>query len=225
MKKFWALLCKDLVLELRHKETLSLLLCLSLLLSLIVSLALNNVFISSHQAMILFAPMLWIVSVFSATLSIGRSYEFEIENIALESLILSGVEPALVFLSKTLSNMGLTLIAHLLAYFALAAFLDLQIAWNFWHFVMLSLLVLLAYSALATLLAALSISSRMRSMLLPLLLLPLAFPVFFCALELSVNLQDLGRLDFNSFWLSFLLVLDLFYLSCGCLLFRYVIRE
>lgn len=225
MKKFWALLCKDFLLEMRHKETLSLLLCMALLLSLIVSLALNNIFLPAQQTVLLFAPMLWVISVFTATLSIGRSYEFEIENVALEGLILTGIGPALIYLSKTLSNLCLTVFAHLLAFFALSGFLDVKPAWRFGDFLLLSILVLLAYSALATLLAALGIGSRMRGMLLPLLLLPLIFPIFFCALELSVNLQELGRLDFNSFWFSFLVVLNLFYLACGCLLFRYVIRE
>ncbi len=225
MKKFLALLSKDFMLELRHKETISLLLCLALLLSLIVSLALNNVFLSSQKSLLLFLPMLWVISVFTGTLSIGRSYEFEIENSALEGVVLSGLPPSLIFLSKTITNFGFTLLAHLLAFYALSAFLDVLVEWSFSQFLLLSILVLIAFSALATILAALSIASRLRSMLLPLILLPLAFPVFFCALELGMGLMDRGELDFNSFWFSFLIALDLFYLAVGSLLFRFVIRE
>jgi len=225
MAAFLAMLKKDLVLELRHKETLTLLCALSIILSFVVSVGVHNAFITPQTVAKLFPALIWIVSIFIATISIGRSFEYEIENSAYEMFMLSGCSVSLMYLAKLLSNFSIILFGHVLTILCLAVFLDYSLDYKFANLLALSFFVILGYAALGTLFSAITISSKLKSMLLPLLLLPLIFPLFFAAIELSYSLVGGAALSFESSWLLLLLALDLIYLSLGVLLFEHAVRE
>jgi heme exporter protein B len=86
-------------------------------------------------------------------------------------------------------------------------------------------LVVVAYAALSSLLAGIAVQARLKGLLLPLILLPLIFPLFFAALELSSALLIGGSFAWSSFWFKLLLLLDLLYLLLGLNLFEYVVKE
>lgn len=225
MRGFLQLLKKDLLLEWRGRESLSFLLCLAILLSMIVAVGVNNAFVPPPVVLKLYAPMLWIISVFSATLAIGRSYEHELDNMALEGLVLGGAAPGSIFLAKTACNFLLSMFGHCVSMLSLAALLDVNILDFVWLFLLLSVLVTAGYAALGTLLAAVSVTSRLRGMLLPLILLPLLFPLYFAALELSAGVIYERAFDTASFWFVLLLALDVLYIVLGINLYEFVIRD
>lgn len=225
MSRFLTLLHKDIAMELRRRETLSLIFCLALILCAIVSVGINASFLSPAVRLDLTLPLVWVISVLSATVSIGRSFDYEFEHNAMAQLILSKVPLELVFLSKSVSNFAMTLLAHLIAFFVLPGFLGVLLPEIGTQFLLLSALVLWGYSCLGTLLGALSAHSRMRAMLLPLLLLPLLFPLFFAAVELSIELIDQQSLLYGSIWFSLLLCLDVLYTILGMILFSAVVKE
>ena len=225
LKLFWRLFMKDALLEWRGRENIALLLGLSILLSMIVAAGVRNAFLPPAAVLKIYAPLVWIISVFAATLAIGRSYEYEFEDMALEGLLLGGAPAGLIFLAKTACNFILILSGHIAAMLALAVLLDVNILPFAGKFVFLSLLVTWACAALGTLLAALSATSRLKSLLLPLILLPLLFPLYFAALELSAEIVFSSILEIESFWFALLLVLDVLYIMLGLGLYGFVIRE
>lgn len=225
MRIFWQLFRKDITLEVRSKESVAFLLSLAVLLSMIVAVGVNNAFLPPPTVLKLYAPLLWIISVFSATLAIGRSYEYELENMALEGLVLSGAPSGQIFLAKTACNFVLSLFGYVAAMLALAALLDVNVAPFFVDLMLLSILVTVGYAALGTLLAGISATSRLKGMLLPLILLPLLFPLYFAALELSAGIIYRQVFDFGSFWFALLLALDVLYIVLGLSLYEFVIRE
>ena len=225
MAQFLILARKDLILELRRKETLILAVGLSLLLSMIVAFGIGSSFIGATTTRKLFSVFLWLVFIFTATLSIGRSYEYEMRNHALEGLLLCGISPTWIFLAKTLSNAVVIGIAHLITILLLSVLLNCPIASEAGMLLVISALVVIGYATLATLLAGITVSSRLSSMLLPLILIPLLFPLFFAALELTADLMQTGTLAWESAWFSLLFGLDVLYLLFGINLFEYVVEE
>jgi len=225
MRAFLELFAANFKLEFRVKETAVLMLTLAIMLSVVVSLGLGSALFDSKTRLLLFPALIWIVFLFSATVSIGRSFEYEIPNAALDGVILSGTSPAAIYLSKATFNLLVMLLSHVCAFCCLCAFLNVDLFQVLPEFLIVSLLVLLGYSSLATLLSAISISSRLRQILLPLLLLPLIFPLFFCAIELTFQLTLNRQLDFSSIWFSLLLGIDVVYLALGINLFEYAIKE
>ena len=226
MKAFFILVRKDLSLEFRSREMIVLVFTLAVLLSVIVSSGLANAAVSTESMQRIFPTILWVVFLFTATLSIERSFEYEREHSAMEGLVLlSGVSPSCFYLSKVTSNFVFMSVAQLFVMLILSGLLSVPLSQCFTEMFFCSLLVVLGYSAIATLVAALSSGGRLRGMLLPLLLLPVLFPLFFAAGEISSDILVAGRFEFSSPWLSLTIGLDVLYLLLGINLFGQVVKE
>ncbi len=225
MMKLLALLKKDLILEFRSKETISVMVCLSALMSVILSLGISSAFLTEDIVHRLFPILMWFVFVVTASVAVGRTYEYEVHNQAMEGLLLTGIDPAFVFLSKLISSSLIIALGHCVAISALGILLDVSIIPHVGGIAIISLLVILGYAALATMIAAMTSTARLKNLLLPLILLPLLFPLFFAAIELTIPLLKEGVLDFRSFWFSLLLGLDLVYVVLGINLYEYLVRE
>jgi heme exporter protein B len=225
MPRLLHLLSKDLKAEVRSKELLTLFALLAFLLSLLCVFGLNAAFVDPVVTRKLFPTMVWLVFLFSATLALTRLYESELEHMGYEGLLLLGVPAYALYLSKFFVVLILSSFSHLICSMSLAVLLNVQIGSILPEYLLLSGLVIVAYAGLAVLVAGMSATSRIKGMLLPLILLPLLFPVFFAALELSSELLAKGKLPLGSFWLSLLVCLDFLYLALGCTLFESVIRD
>lgn len=220
-----ALLMKDLRSELRAKETLALQLILSLLLSAMVSFGLQGAFLNPREVGSVAPVMLWLIFFFSATLSLSRSFEYELKLGALNSVFLTGVSPSSIYVAKLLSNCLITILGQALTILCLGALLNLQIVPLLFPLLLISLAVVLGYSALSTLLALLAMRSKLRGMLLPIILFPLLFPLLFAALELTHELFLNASIDLSSPWVSLLAALDLIYVVLGLNLFGHLFQE
>lgn len=225
MKKLFILLKKDLSCELRAKETLALLFCLALLLSVIVAFSIGTAFLNYNQTLKVFPALIWLVFVFSATVSIARSFEYEKDNNAILGLLLTGIDPSFIYLSKLISNTLLITVSSIISFVSLVVLLNLQIFEQFHSFLILSFLASLGYSALASLLSAMSIGSKLKGMLLPLILLPFLLPLILSAIELSSGLIEHGFIEFSSIWFSILIAFDLIYIVLGINCFQYLVKE
>jgi heme exporter protein B len=167
--------------------------------------------------------LLWVTLAFAATLGLNRSAALERENDALKGLMLAPVDRSAIFFGKALSNSAFTL---------LVAFILMPIISLFFNQNLLRpalfLVVILgtgAYTSLGTILSALSIQSRTRDVLLPVLLYPLALPILIAASEASRGIlsgQSLGELQ-N--WLYLLLGCGILFTAAGLLLFETILEE
>ncbi|MDC0358943.1 heme exporter protein CcmB [Oligoflexia bacterium] len=225
MKPFWALIKKDLALEFRTKETFVLMLTLSLLLAVVVSCGVSSAFLDAATVEKCFPVFVWLTFIFSATVSIGRSYEYELEHMGIEGLIQAGASAYQIYFSKVLSNFSIVFVGHCFTVCALSVLLDVEVLPILAELMLLSVFVIAAYSALSTILAAMSSTSRLKNMLLPLILLPLLFPIFFGALETTSHLLAYKSIDFQSLWFSLLIGLNVVYIVLGINLYDFVIKE
>jgi heme exporter protein B len=219
------LLKKDLSVEFRMKETFILFAGVSVLLCLVASFGLGSASINPAMTARIFPAVWWMIFLFSATISLGRGFDFELENSAFEGVLLSGVSPSAFYVSKVLSSFLLSLVIQTGTLILLAGLLDVPI----WPYVgelfVVGAVVGLGYAALANILIALASTSRLKSFLLPLVLLPLLFPLLFAGLELAQTTMLSGALAWNSPWLTLAFVLDVLYLLLGINLYSFVIRE
>lgn len=225
MRHLLALLKKDLRIELRRREGVTLILGHALLLSLIASFAIGSAFLNPLSTTRMFPGLVWMIFIFSATLCIARSYDHEFLNSALEGVRLTGVAPELIYLSKVLGNFSLIFISHTLTIFVLGVLLNVSFFTGIAALLLLSIPVVFAYTALATLLAVISVSSKLKGMLLPLILLPLTFPLLIAGIELFQGVLESGTFSADSVWLPLLVVADVVYFVAGINLFPILIRE
>ncbi len=224
MTKLWILLRKEIRYECRSLQTVVAVVSLSLLLSTVVALGLSGAFLSPKITVKIFPSLIWMVFLFSSTIAVGRVFEPETRDGALHGLILSGVSLWKVFTAKCLVLWLLISAVQMISILLLSVMLNVPISHALGSLVALSLLVSFGYAPLALLLAAMSSTSRLKGILLPLLLFPLLFPLFFTAIELTIQVLTTNGTWTESFWFTFLLGIDALYYLVAINLFDHVVE-
>jgi len=224
VSNFTTLLKKDLQLEFRRKETIVAMASLAILLSVVVSFGLSAAFLDPASTVKIFAPLAWILFLFWSTLTVGRTIEYEFETASMDGILLTRAAPEAVYLAKVVHNFALITLVQILTVVLLGFWLSVEARILSPDFLLIISLGSAAYTPLATLLAALTATARLKSLLLPLILLPLFIPALFAAIELSTQLLLTGQVAWFGFWGGLLAMLPLMYIVLGAALFRFTVR-
>ncbi len=83
----------------------------------------------------------------------------------------------------------------------------------------------IGYAAVGTLFAALSINTRAREVMLPILLFPVMVPVFVAGVQAVSRLLDGETLADIFRWVQLLVAYDAIFIAAAMLLFEYVVEE
>lgn len=225
LSHFSSLLRSMVLLEFRVRDALTLFISLSIMLAVITGFGVTSAALEPPVRERLFPALLWLCFMVTAAVSLGRSFEYESEHKVLEGLLLAGVQPAAIFFAKASVNLLILTLGHLTVVTVLGMLMGVSLVPHAEVFVLVSLLVLVGYSALATIVAALTTGARLRNVLLPLILLPLLFPLFFCAIELTTMILDQGSVPLSSQWLSLLAGLAVVYVALGATLFEFAVGD
>ncbi len=218
----FALLWKDLLIEFRTKETLASLLMLGLLILLILSFAFDPTSELRQEA----APgVLWVAVIFAGVLGINRSLLHERENDCLHGLLLAPLDRGTIYLAKTTANFLFMLAADVIVVPTFIFFFNLPLWLTVARLLPVLLLGLLGFAAIGTLFAAVSLRTRAREVMLPLLILPLASPLVIACVKASGALLNGASLSGVSHWLNLLGAFDVIFLVVGWLTFEYAVSE
>ncbi len=217
-----ALLWKDLLVELRTKETLASLFLLGTLLLLVLSFAFDPTHPMREQS----APgVLWVAIIFSGTSAINRSLLRERENDCFSGLLLAPIDRGTIFLAKTLVNLILLLIAEAFLIPLFIFFFNLPFGTTMVRLSIVAPPATLGFAAIGTLFSAISLRTRAREIMLPILMLPLATPLFLAAVETTSALMAGGTVSEVSHWFKLTLAFDVTFLVVGWLTFEYAVAE
>jgi heme exporter protein B len=163
-----ALAKKDLLLELRAKETLP-----AMLLFVVSALAIFHFALprgTGHDAAL---GLLWAALVFTALLGLTRAFVAEREQGMFDALVLTPCDRSAIWLAKAVSVCAFLAAAEVVALPAFAAFF----AGIGGRTVAAVALADVGIAAVGTLFGAMAVAGRARELLLPLLFLPTAIPV------------------------------------------------
>lgn len=219
------LLQKEARLELRGKEILTLLLCNAILMSALVGAGISSAMLDRLNTSRVFPMLLWLIFLLTTTASVVRAYEQELENRGFEGLLLAGVTGSQIYVAKVISMTFLFFCNIILLSVVLAAALDQQLSTILLPLALLGLCSASALAGLIVVLAAVASTSRMRGVLLPIIALPLLFPLFFAGVEMTTELVVRGAIDLTLPWPSILLCANALYFALGINLFEYAIRD
>ena len=209
LKDVGALARKDLVLELRARDTLP-----AMLLFVISTLVVFHFVLPGDTSDRAAAGLLWVALIFTALLGLSRAFAAEGEQGVIDGLVLAPSDRSAIWLGKALSILVFLGLAEVVALPAFALFFGAVDG----ALVAGVVLADLGIAAVGTLLAAMATASRSRELLLPLLFLPLAIPIVVGGVGASVT-DDPGR------YVGFLALYDaLFAIICWAS-FEYVVTE
>jgi heme exporter protein B len=203
-----ALARKDLLLELRGRDTLPAmaLFVVAMLVAFRFALTDDN----SDAA----AGLLWLAIMFTALLGLGRAFVPEREQGVLDALVLAPCDRSAIWLGKVLATLAFLVLVELIALPAFGLFFTRVDAPT----VAAVALADIGICAVGTLLAAMAVAGRARELLLPLLFLPLALPIVVGGVGATVA-DDPGR------FLGFLGLYDTLFAILAWATFEYVVVE
>ena len=204
-----ALARKDLLLELRARDTLP-----AMLLFVVAIFVVFHFSLPDRSSDLAASGLLWVAIVFTALLGLGRAFVAEREQGILDALVLAPCDRSAIWLGKVLATMAFLLVVEAVALPAFGLFFGGVSGAT----VAAVLLANVGICAVGTLLAAMAVAGRAREVLLPLLFLPLAIPIVVGGVGATVA-DDPGR------YLAFLGLYDGVFAILAWATFEYVVVE
>jgi heme exporter protein B len=219
----WAILRKDLRIELRTKESVPAMALFSVTVFVLFHFGLQADTVDGDLA----AGVLWVTLILATVLGVNRLFVNEREQGGIDGLLLAPIDRTSVFLAKA-AALFIYLVAVELV--AVPAFDILLLGPDpFKPLPTLIAIMLLADVGLATvgaLVSALAVETRARDLIVPLLLLPLLVPVAIAAAQgtqpLFVGAQsphELGK------WLGLLGLYDMVFLLVAIAVFDFLLED
>ena len=222
MKAISAIIFKDLVIELRNKESISSMLMFGVLVLVIFNFAFEP---SSVERALIAPGTLWVAFSFAAILGLNRSLAMEIDNDCLQGLLLAPLSRGDLYLGKVAGNFIFILIAEVIVLPVFVILNNLRFNLQFLEIAGITCLGTLGIAAISTILSTISANTRMKEVMLPVLQIPLTIPVVICAVEATATVLIPDYEGEISSWLSVLAGFTIVYLTVSYLIFEYAVEE
>jgi heme exporter protein B len=200
---------KDLLLELRARDTLP-----AMLLFVVATFVVFHFALPAGSSDLAASGLLWVAIVFTALLGLGRAFVPEREQHVLDGLVLAPCDRSAIWLGKGIATLAFLGAAEVVALPVFALFFHGLSAAT----VAAVVLADLGICAVGTFLGAMAVATRARDLLLPLLFLPLAIPIVIGGVGASV-VDSPGR------YLAFLALYDAVFVLVCWASFEYVVTE
>jgi len=222
VKQAYLLLCKDLLLEMRRRDSLLTMFFFGTLLLFVFHFAFD---MPPDKVAELAPALLWLAFLFTGTLGLAQLFQAERDNHCLDALLLSPLDRGALFLAKTGFNLILMLSVEVVVIPLFWILFNLS-GWNLLpQLFLVTLLGTVGFCVLGTITAAITLRARARELLLPLVLFPLMIPVILATIRGMETVLKTGSFGDATPWLRLLLGFDVIFLTIGVLIFDWVIES
>lgn len=221
IKATLAIIHKDLAAEFRSRELLTAMLTFSVLVILIFNFALDlNIDVRQKVT----AGVLWTTFAFAGTLGLNRSMAVEKDRGCMDGLLLAPVDRSAIFFGKAISNLAFMLMVEAIVLPLYAFFYNETRIFKL-EFIAVLLLGSIGYIAVGTLLSAMSVQTRTRELLLPILLFPIVVPVLIASVLASGAIINDMALPQIMTPLNLLIVYDIIFIAVSFMFFDFIVEE
>lgn len=217
IRQVYAVVHKDLMVEMRARDLLVLMLTFAILSLVIFNLALDLRGLVVREV----GPgLLWLTIAFAAMLGMGRTFVREHERGTLPGLLLAPIDRGALFIGKLVANLLFLFIMEAVTLPMFALLFNLPVLRP--TVLLITVLGTLGIAILGTLFSAMAALSRAREALLPLLLLPTTVPVLIGAVKATS--EAISGASGGPPWIGLLIAFDVIFLTLSYLLFEHVVE-
>lgn len=220
IKAMLAVVWKDLTAELRSREVFSAMFIFALLVVLIFNFALE---LEAGTRASITAGVLWVTFTFAGTIGLNRSMAQENDRGCMDGLLMAPVDRSAIYLGKVIGNLLFMFAVEIVIIPLFSILYNVNLIQG--GLILVVLLGSIGYSAVGTLLASMSVQTRTRDMLLPILLFPVVIPLVVAAVKASAGYISALPMEDITPWLNLLIVYDVIFLSVAWMVFDYVVEE
>ena len=219
MTTLWTHLVKDLRIEWRSREAVNSMLFFALLVVVLFSLAFQPRGAFSQE---ISGGVICVATLFASMSALNQAWAREIRHQVLDAQRMAPTSGSDHFLAKVLANFLFVSIVQLVLAPVFLVFYNLRVQGQAWELALVLPLGTWALVANGTFFAALSIRSRNRELLLPLILFPIFMPALL-AMVLATGSILTGDSD-PTLWIKLLAGYDIIFTTVSLLLFDVVLH-
>jgi heme exporter protein B len=212
-------LLKDIRLEWRSKDAINSMLFFALLVVVLFSLAFDPTRAVSRQ---IAGGILCVATMFAAVSSLNQAWARELRNQVLDALRMTPAPGASLFLGKALANFLFVTVVELVLAPVFVVFYNLRAIGNGWLLLLVLPLGTWALIVNGVFFAALSIRTRSRELLLPLLLFPIFIPALL-GMVMAATAILTGAND-PVIWIKMLAAYDVIFTTVCLMLFEVILH-
>jgi heme exporter protein B len=212
-------LAKDLRLEWRSKDAINTMLFFALMVVVLFSLAFDPTAPMSRQ---IAGGILCVATLFASVTALNQAWTRELRHQVLDAQRMSPAPPYALFLAKAIANFLFVTIVQIVLAPLFAIFYNLHPLGEKWLLLLVLPLGTWALVVNGTFFAALSIRTRNRELLLPMLLFPIFIPALLGMVEATTAIL-LGEFE-PGLWIKLLVGYDVIFTTVSLLLFSTILH-
>jgi heme exporter protein B len=214
-----ATLAKDIRLEWRSKDAVNAMLFFSLLVVVIFSFSFDP---TAAESRAVAGGLVWVAFLFAAVVALNQTWARELRNQVLDAYRVSPAPPNSLFLAKALGNLIVVVVLEGLMTPLFVVFYNLRPLGPAWELIPVAMLGTWALVVNGTFFAAMSLRTRSREIMLPLLLFPISIPALLAMVRATSAI--LTGEESISFWIALLVAYDVVFTIASLFLFETVLQ-
>jgi heme exporter protein B len=214
-----ATLGKDLRLEWRSKDAINSMLFFALLVVVVFSFSFDP---NAEESRQIAGGLIWVAFLFAAVVALNQTWARELRNQVLDAYRVSPAPANSLFLAKALGNFIFVAVLEMLMTPLFVMFYKLRPLGPSWQLLPIAMLGTWAIVVNGTFFAAMSLRTRSREIMLPLLLFPVSIPALLAMVNATTAILT-GELSAR-FWIVLLATYDVVFTIACLLLFELVLH-
>lgn len=222
--RYWskviAITWKDMLSELRTRETIPSVVVFAILVIVIFNFAFDP---NQETLGLVAAGILWVTFTFAGVLSLNRAFIVEKEDGRIEGLMICPVGREAIYIGKMLGSLLFMLFIEAIALPVFALFFNLAVFSP--QLITIVVLTTVGFVALGTLFSALAVNTRAREMVLPIIFLPVVVPIIISAVEASRLALAGAAWNKLGSWLGIIVAFDIIFVILALWVFSFVVEE
>lgn len=212
-------LAKDIRLEWRSKDAINSMLFFALLVVVVFSFSFDP---NAEESRLIAGGLIWVSFLFAAVVALNQTWARELRNQVLDAYRVSPAPANSLFLAKALGNFLFVAVLEALMAPLFVVFYKLRALGPAWQLAPIAVLGTWAIVVNGTFFAAMSLRTRAREIMLPLLLFPISIPAILAMVRATTAI--LTGEESAKFWMVLLLAYDVVF-TTGCLLLFETVLE
>ena len=208
-----ATLTKDIRLEWRSKDAINSMLFFALLVVVVFSFSFDP---NAEESRLIAGGLVWVAFLFAAVVALNQTWARELRNQVLDAYRVSPAPANALFLAKAVGNFVFVLVLEALMTPLFIMFYKLRALGPAWQLLPVAILGTWAIVVNGTFFAAMSLRTRSREIMLPLLLFPITIPALLSMVEATTTILVGDPSMSAKFWIVLLATYDVVF-TTGCL--------
>ena len=221
LKAIQAIVKKDILMEIRTKETIN----ASLLFAILITLVFSFIFEPGTDIQKdIVGGIYWMAVIFSGILALNKTMMQEMQSDNFQGLMLSPINRNAIFFGKFISNFIFLVFIEIILIPLFIVFYNINIISNP-LMILVIILVTYGYSITGTLFSVISVRTNFREIMLPLLMLPVIIPLILAAVICSNIFIKGGEISSTYNWIKLISVYDIVFTAIIIGIFSSIIEE